>query len=50
MSEATSGLIIDIPVELNEAKSVHSIGGLQFGGDLPAALVHLQLITTDIVN
>ena len=50
MSETTSDLIIDIPVELNEVKSVHSIGGLQFEGDLPAALFHLQLITKDIAN
>ncbi|MER9330572.1 DsrE family protein [Mesorhizobium sp. M0488] len=50
MSETTSKLIIDIPVELKEVKSVHSIGSLQFEGDLPAALFHLQLITTDIAN
>ncbi len=50
MLEAKSALFIDIPVELKEVKSVHSIGDLQFEGDLPAALFHLQLITTDIAN
>ncbi|MBB4509662.1 MULTISPECIES: DsrE family protein [Rhizobium] len=50
MSKTQSVLFIDIPVELQEVKSVHSIGGLEFEGDLPAALFHLQLITTDIAN
>jgi intracellular sulfur oxidation DsrE/DsrF family protein len=50
MSETVNALVIDIPVELKEVKSVHSIGNLQFEGDLPAALFHLQLITTDIRN
>jgi len=50
MSETKSALFIDIPVELREVKSVHSIGGLEFEGDLPAALFHLQLITTDVAN
>jgi intracellular sulfur oxidation DsrE/DsrF family protein len=50
MSKTESALFIDIPVELQEVKSVHSIGGLEFEGDLPAALFHLQLITTDIAN
>ncbi len=50
MPDEKSELVIDIPVDLREVKSVHSIGGLEFEGDLPAALFHLQLITTDIVN
>ena len=50
MPDEKSELVIDIPVELQEVKSVHSIGGLEFEGDLPAALFHLQLITTDIAN
>ncbi|SFJ03331.1 DsrE/DsrF-like family protein [Phyllobacterium sp. CL33Tsu] len=50
MSESKSNLFIDIPVELQQVKSVHSIGSLQFEGDLPAALFHLQLITADIAN
>ncbi|MDR6635535.1 hypothetical protein J2X72_004349 [Phyllobacterium sp. 1468] len=35
MSESKSALFIDIPVELQQVKSVHSIGSLQFEGDLP---------------
>ncbi|WP_353645083.1 DsrE family protein [Mesorhizobium sp. WSM2239] len=50
MSGTKSALFIDIPVELKEVRSVHSIGSLQFEGDLPEALFHLQLITTDIAN
>lgn len=50
MPDKKSELVIDIPVELREVKSVHSIGGLEFEGDLPAALFHLQLITTDIAK
>ena len=50
MSESKRALSIDIPVEMQEVKSVHSIGGLEFEGDLPAALFHLQLITTDIAD
>ena len=45
-----SSLVIDVPVELENVKSVHSIGGLQFEGDLPASLFHLQLITRDIAD
>jgi intracellular sulfur oxidation DsrE/DsrF family protein len=43
-------LDIDIPVTLQHVKSVHSIGGLQFEGDLPASIFHLQLITSDIAE
>lgn len=43
-------LTIDIPVVLKEVRSVHSIGALQFEGDLPAAIFHLQLITGDIAD
>ena len=50
MYEIKRALVIDIPVELKEVKSVHSIGSLQFEGDLPAALFHLQLITGDIAS
>ncbi|MBB4228880.1 DsrE family protein [Rhizobium mongolense] len=50
MSKTESALFINIPVELQEVKSVHSIGGLEFEADLPAALFHLHLITTDIAN
>ena len=48
MSE--SSLVIDVPVELENVKSVHSIGALQFEGDLPASIFHLQLITRDIAD
>jgi intracellular sulfur oxidation DsrE/DsrF family protein len=48
MDRAASPLTIDIPVELAEVKSVHSIGALEFEGDLPASIFHLKLITGDI--
>lgn len=48
MSDAIHAINIDVPVELKSVKSVHSIGSLEFEGDLPAALFHLQLITDDI--
>jgi intracellular sulfur oxidation DsrE/DsrF family protein len=48
MSKTEHAIVIDIPVTLQNVKSVHSIGGLQFEGDLPASLFHLQLITGDI--
>ncbi|MDX0696712.1 DsrE family protein [Sinorhizobium medicae] len=50
MPDENHALSIDIPVELRSVKSVHSIGSLQFEGDLPAALFHLQLITDDIAD
>lgn len=48
MSNSGNALVIDIPVSLQQVKSVHSIGSLQFEGDLPAAIFHLQLIANDI--
>lgn len=50
MPDENHALSIDIPVELRSVKSVHSIGSLQFEGDLPAALFHLQLLTNDIAD
>jgi intracellular sulfur oxidation DsrE/DsrF family protein len=50
VSNSNNSLVIDIPVELQLVKSVHSIGNLQFEGDLPASLFHLQLITGDIAE
>jgi hypothetical protein len=50
MSDANHAINIDVPVELKSVKSVHSIGSLQFEGDLPAAIFHLQLITNDIAD
>jgi intracellular sulfur oxidation DsrE/DsrF family protein len=43
-------LHIDIPVKLNDVKSVFSVGALAFEGDLPASIFHLQLITNDIAE
>jgi intracellular sulfur oxidation DsrE/DsrF family protein len=40
-------LQIDIPVELDKVKVVFSVAALQFEGDLPAPLFHLQLIEND---
>lgn len=50
MSTSSNPLVIDIPVEMQQVKSVHSIGALQFEGDLPASIFHLQLITRDIAD
>ena len=49
---AASGklLHIDIPVKLADVKVVFSIGALQFEGDLPASIFHMQLIEDDIAN
>jgi intracellular sulfur oxidation DsrE/DsrF family protein len=41
-------LNIDIPVKLSDVKVVFSIGALEFEGDLPASIFHLQLIKNDI--
>ena len=43
-------LHIDIPVKLDEVKSVFSVAALSFEGDLPASLFHLGLITDDIAD
>ena len=40
----------DIPVKLADVKMVFSIGTLQFEGDLPASIFHMQLIEDDIAN
>lgn len=50
MSKPDSSLVIDVPVKLQQVKSVHSIGALQFEGDLPASIFHLELITGDIAD
>jgi len=50
MIRSDKTLDIDVPVALGHVKSVHSIGALQFEGDLPAAIFHLQLITDDIAE
>jgi intracellular sulfur oxidation DsrE/DsrF family protein len=43
-------LHIDIPVKLSEAKLVFSIDALQFEGDLPASIFHMQLLKNDIAD
>jgi intracellular sulfur oxidation DsrE/DsrF family protein len=43
-------LHIDVPVKLTDVKMVFSIGTLQFEGDLPASIFHMQLIEDDIAN
>jgi intracellular sulfur oxidation DsrE/DsrF family protein len=43
-------LHIDIPVKLADVKVVFSIGALQFEGDLPASIFHMQLIEDDIAG
>jgi intracellular sulfur oxidation DsrE/DsrF family protein len=50
MAASEKPLHIDIPVKLAEVKMVFSIGALQFEGDLPAAIFHLQLIEDDIAD
>jgi hypothetical protein len=50
MAVSEKPLHIDIPVKLNDVKSVFSIGALAFEGDLPASIFHLQLITNDIAG
>jgi intracellular sulfur oxidation DsrE/DsrF family protein len=43
-------LHIDIPVKLAEVNAVFSVAALSFEGDLPASLIHLQIITGDIAD
>ena len=50
MTSPDKPLHIDIPVKLAEVKAVFSVAALSFEGDLPAALVHLQIITGDIAD
>ena len=50
MSVPEKPLHIDIPVKLSEVKVVFSIGALQFEGDLPASIFHMQLIKNDIAD
>ena len=50
MPNSEKPLHIDIPVKLSDVKTVYSIGALQFEGDLPASIFHMQLITNDIAN
>jgi intracellular sulfur oxidation DsrE/DsrF family protein len=48
--DSAQPLHIDIPVKLAEVKVLFSIGSLQFEGDLPAALFHIQVIENDVAD
>jgi intracellular sulfur oxidation DsrE/DsrF family protein len=50
MPATEKALQIDIPVKLSEVRLVFSIGALQFEGDLPASIFHMQLIKDDIAS
>ena len=50
MAASEKPLHIDIPVKLAEVKIVFSVGALQFEGDLPASIFHMQLIENDIAS
>jgi intracellular sulfur oxidation DsrE/DsrF family protein len=50
MPYPNSPLHIDIPVKLDEVKTVYSVAALSFEGDLPASLFHMGLITGDIAD
>jgi intracellular sulfur oxidation DsrE/DsrF family protein len=43
-------LHIDIPVKLANVRMVFSIGALEFEGDLPTSIFHVQLIEDDIAD
>ena len=43
-------LHIDIPVKLVDVKAVFGIAALTFQGDLPASIIHLQRIASDIAD
>ena len=50
MAASKKPLHIDIPVKLADVKTVFSIGALQFEGDLPASIFHMQLIEDDAAD
>jgi len=50
MTYPNSPLQIDIPVKLDDVKTVFSVADLSFEGDLAACPFHLQLITNDIAD
>jgi intracellular sulfur oxidation DsrE/DsrF family protein len=50
VTAADKALNIDIPVKLTDVKTVYSIGELEFEGDLPASIFHLQLIEDDVAD
>jgi intracellular sulfur oxidation DsrE/DsrF family protein len=50
MAYPNSPLHIDLPVKLDDVKTVFSVADLSFEGDLPASIFHLQLITDDVTD
>ena len=48
MTAQDKALHIDIPVTLSDVRTVFSIASLTFEGDVPASILHLQLIVNDI--
>ena len=50
MTYPNSPLSIDIPVKLEDVKSVYSVASLSFEGDMPASLFHLGLIADDVTD
>jgi intracellular sulfur oxidation DsrE/DsrF family protein len=50
MTYPNSPLHIDIPVKLEDVKTVFSVASLSFEGDDSAALFHLGLITDDVAD
>ena len=50
MTSPDKPLHVDIPVTLDDVKAVFSIETLSLLGDLPASIIHLELITSDIAN
>jgi intracellular sulfur oxidation DsrE/DsrF family protein len=50
MAGSERPLHIDIPVKLPEVKIAFSVGSLQFEGDLPASIFHMQLIEDDVAD
>ena len=50
MASPDKPLHIDIPVTLDDVKAVFSVETLAFQGDLPASIIHLQVLTSDIAN
>ena len=50
MTSPDKPLHIDVPVKLDHVKAVFSVEDLTFQGDLPASIIHLQVIASDIAD
>ena len=50
MTTPETPLHVDIPVKLDDVKAVFSVENLALQGDLPASIIHLQRITSDIAD